>query len=61
MNTYGKPTYQWHGFFRLIQEVRKETGHLYDRLEVNDGLEEIYKTSRTKEEFKRRMKEKYGW
>ena len=61
MNTYGKPTYQWHGFFKLIREVREETGHLYDRLEVNDGLEEIYKSSRTKAEFKRRMKEKYGW
>ena len=61
MKTYGKPVYQWRGFFRLINEVREETGHLYDRLEVNDGLEEIYQTSRTKAEFKARMKEKYGW
>ena len=61
MNTYGKPTYQWHGYFKLIQEVREETGHRYDKLYPNDGLEEIYKSSRTKAEFKRRMKEFYGW
>lgn len=61
MNTYGKPVYQWYGYFKLIREVRQETGHLYDIIPVNDGLDEIYKTSRTKAEFKRRMKEKYGW
>lgn len=61
MNTYGKPTYQWYGFYKLIREVRQETGHIYDTLYPNDGLEEIYKESRTKAEFKKRMIKHLGW
>ena len=61
MNTYGKPMHQWYGYFKLINEVRHETGHIYDIIHPNDGLGEIYQDSKTRDEFKKRMIEKYGW
>ena len=61
MNTYGKPINKWHSYFKLIHEVREETGHIYDIIHPHDGLEEIYQDSKTRDEFKKRMIEKYDW
>ena len=65
MNTYGKPTYRLNSMFHHFNELRHETGHVYEI--VNDDklptreMRRMYESSRTVKEFKARCKKWLGW
>lgn len=62
MNTYGKPTSQLNSMFHHFNELRHETGHIYDMVRLEDlPIRKFYEESRTIKEFKLKCKTHLGW
>ena len=65
MNTYGKPAFQLNSMFNHFNELRHETGHVYDIVDDNNlptkEMVRMYESSRTIKEFKERCRKWLGW